>query len=583
MNILKSSNKAVGMMQKSLEKKNQTLINMIIVLIVLGIVFFVLSMVAINRAIVNPIGSFENGLKTFFDYMNHRTSDIDLIPIYHNDEIGNMAKAVNENIKNIQDGMESDRKVIAEIRRVLDKTNSGLYSYKVKSKAHNNDINSIKDLLNDTIDTLQQQLKQITTVLMEYGNANFAYGVDVSGASGTIGSVLLGTRELGNSVSELLATISMTGNKLNNDIGVLTKAASALASSSNQQAASLEETAAALEEITSTIVNSSQNVSKMSHYASSVTSSVADGKELANQTTIAMDEINKEVASINEAITVIDQIAFQTNILSLNAAVEAATAGEAGKGFAVVAQEVRNLASRSAEAANEIKTLVENATTKANNGKVIADKMIDGYSVLNENITKTIDLISDVSTASKEQKQGIQQINDAVTQLDHTAQENASSASDISGLADGIQTLSNRLIDITSYAKYDSKANEQICNVDMMYHLNALKLDHIIFKDTNLEQLGVKNSSWNVTSHHECKLGRWIDEQEKQNKDFSKNQNWTKLKELHKLVHSRVQTSVDQNAQDNDDGVIKEVRNLEKDISEIFWSIQQVKRDNCKS
>jgi methyl-accepting chemotaxis protein len=321
----------------------------------------------------------------------------------------------------------------------------------------------------------------------------------------------------------------------------------------------------------------------MSHYASSVTSSVADGKELANQTTIAMDEINKEVASINEAITVIDQIAFQTNILSLNAAVEAATAGEAGKGFAVVAQEVRNLASRSAEAANEIKTLVENATTKANNGKVIADKMIDGYSVLNENITKTIDLISDVSTASKEQKQGIQQINDAVTQLDHTAQENASSASDISGLADGIQTLSNRLIDITSYAKYDSKANEQICNVDMMYHLNALKLDHIIFKDTNLEQLGVKNSSWNVTSHHECKLGRWIDEQEKQNKDFSKNQNWTKLKELHKLVHSRVQTSVDQNAQDNDDGVIKEVRNLEKDISEIFWSIQQVKRDNCKS
>ncbi|MDF6903130.1 methyl-accepting chemotaxis protein, partial [Escherichia coli] len=90
-----------------------------------------------------------------------------------------------------------------------------------------------------------------------------------------------------------------------------------------------------------------------------------DGELLASKTNKAMDDIDKQVNSINEAISVIDQIAFQTNILSLNAAVEAATAGEAGKGFAVVAQEVRNLASRSAEAAREIKAIVENATNKA--------------------------------------------------------------------------------------------------------------------------------------------------------------------------------------------------------------------------
>ena len=107
---------------------------------------------------------------------------------------------------------------------------------------------------------------------------------------------------------------------------------------------------------------------------------------------------------------VIDQIAFQTNILSLNAAVEAATAGEAGKGFAVVAQEVRNLASRSAEAANEIKALVGTATQKANDGKKISDEMIKGYEELNENITQTISLINDVEAASKEQQTGIEQI-----------------------------------------------------------------------------------------------------------------------------------------------------------------------------
>ncbi len=113
-------------------------------------------------------------------------------------------------------------------------------------------------------------------------------------------------------------------------------------------------------------------------------SSANEGKINANDTVKAMDEINDTVQNINEAISVIDQIAFQTNILSLNAAVEAATEGEAGKGFAVVAQEVRNLASRSAEAAKEIKDLVENATQRANNGKITSSKMIEGFTQLEE-------------------------------------------------------------------------------------------------------------------------------------------------------------------------------------------------------
>ena len=112
----------------------------------------------------------------------------------------------------------------------------------------------------------------------------------------------------------------------------------------------------------------------MAQYAQNVTKIKDIGKELAYKTASSMEEINTQVHAINEAISVIDQIAFQTNILSLNAAVEAATAGEAGKGFAVVAAEVRNLASRSAEAANEIKTIVLNATTKAKEGKEITSK-----------------------------------------------------------------------------------------------------------------------------------------------------------------------------------------------------------------
>ena len=182
----------------------------------------------------------------------------------------------------------------------------------------------------------------------------------------------------------------------------------------------------------------------MASYSNSVTKSAHDGEKLANQTTVAMEEINVQVNSINEAITVIDQIAFQTNILSLNAAVEAATAGEAGKGFAVVAQEVRNLASRSAEAAKEIKTIVENATKKANDGKEIANHMIDGYKELNQNIINTINLIQDIELSSKEQLSGIEQINDAVNSLDKQTQQNAAIASqthDVAVITDEIAKL----------------------------------------------------------------------------------------------------------------------------------------------
>ncbi|WP_371868594.1 methyl-accepting chemotaxis protein [Malaciobacter pacificus] len=184
----------------------------------------------------------------------------------------------------------------------------------------------------------------------------------------------------------------------------------------------------------------------MASLGQTVKESVFSGEELASKTVVSMEEINQKVNSINEAIIVIDQIAFQTNILSLNAAVEAATAGEAGKGFAVVAQEVRNLASRSAEAAREIKNLVEEATSKANDGKIVSSDMIEGYKKLNENISETIHIIEDVSKASNEQMTGIEQINDAVNMLDRVTQENANDSNQIKLIAQEVSKLAHELL-----------------------------------------------------------------------------------------------------------------------------------------
>jgi methyl-accepting chemotaxis protein len=279
-----------------------------------------------------------------------------------------------------------------------------------------------------------------------------------------LGEAANGLNNLANVINEMLVENKANGLTLDKGSNLLLANVDKLNQSSNEAAASLEETAAALEEITANIRNNTQNIAKMASNSTNVTTSVSNGEKLANQTTVAMDEINEQVKSINEAISVIDQIAFQTNILSLNAAVEAATAGEAGKGFAVVAQEVRNLASRSAEAAKEIKTLVENATSKANEGKNIAGNMIKGYKELNQNIQETINLISDIEMSSKEQQTGIEQINSAVNQLDQQTQQNAMVASQTHDIATTTDTIAKLIVSEANekefIGKNDVKAKE---------------------------------------------------------------------------------------------------------------------------
>lgn len=160
-----------------------------------------------------------------------------------------------------------------------------------------------------------------------------------------------------------------------------------------------------------------------------------------------MDEIDEQVTLINNAITVIDQIAFQTNILALNASVEAATAGELGKGFTVVAQEVRNLAARSSQAAKQIKDLVENATIKAKEGRDISDEMINGYNTLNKDIEQTLQLIKEVSFSSLEQEKSIIQINDTISKLEQKTQSNATTSAQVQEIAFSTEKLATNIVE----------------------------------------------------------------------------------------------------------------------------------------
>ncbi len=424
----------------------------IVVLIVLSFVIFV-----ITNSIKEPLQKFQNGLLEFFRFLNQETNESKLIEIDSDDELGIMAKEVNRNILNTNNSIQKDRVVVESAIKCANEAKKGLLNTRIEGTTTNPSLNELKNVINQMLEATESNIKKAMGILSLYTKYDYRTKIDISGLDGDLKALCSDINNLGIAITSMLLENKKMGLVLSSNAENLSSNVEKLTSSANMQAASLEETAAAIEEITANMQNSSQNIVKMTSFANEVSSSVAIGQDLASRTALSMDEINTQTNAIADSITIIDQIAFQTNILSLNAAVEAATAGEAGKGFAVVAAEVRNLASRSAEAAKEIKDLVINATNKANEGKNISNEMIQGYEKLNNNIHNTLSLIKEVSTASKEQFSAMEQINDTVNNLDHVTQQNAASASEANKVAREVSEIAEKVVEHTNEKEFEGK------------------------------------------------------------------------------------------------------------------------------
>ncbi|AXH12589.1 methyl-accepting chemotaxis protein [Halarcobacter bivalviorum] len=453
------------------------------------IAFLMVLFYFIGKNIVNTLKDFEKGLLSFFRYLNNETSSIELLKDTSKDEFAQMAKVVNENITKINEGLKKDTEAVNEALNIVEKAKLGHLNLQITTVPNNPQLVQLSKALNSMIENIKGNIDSISSVLKEFSNYKFVSKVDNKGMEGDIAALINSVNFLTDEISKLLKESLTIGMTLDSSSDQLISNVDKLNISANEAATSLEETAAALEEITSTIINNSENIAKMSNYAQELSLSAKDGQNLANKTTIAMDEINTQVTAINEAIIVIDQIAFQTNILSLNAAVEAATAGEAGKGFAVVAQEVRNLASRSAEAAKEIKDLVENANLKANEGKNISANMISGYDKLLENIDKSTHMINEITSASKEQKSGITQINDAVTQLDQQTQQNAAIATQTHDIALSTDKIAKEIVSDANAKEFLGKNEVNLSSLDNKKEINKeVKVDEKIEEDSDEEE-----------------------------------------------------------------------------------------------
>ncbi|MFA6788141.1 MAG: methyl-accepting chemotaxis protein [Arcobacteraceae bacterium] len=414
--------------------------------IIFGLVVAYTNYSAMKR-IVGGIERIKKYLDDLMDFVFFRSNRITKAQFIKNDDIGFILKELNKYVDKFDTMRKDDMHVLGEVVIALNKVSQGIYTSKIHSNTNNFMINALKKVVNEMLSTTSENMEELVGIVDKYTQQDYRTQMKINPIlKGKMLITMQRINQLGAELNDNAKLNLRNGEHLEKNSITMNQSVENLASKANEQAASLEQTAAALEEITSITKNNTQNASKMASLSKDVKESVILGEKLAHKTATSMDEINEKVESINEAINVIDQIAFQTNILSLNAAVEAATAGEAGKGFAVVAQEVRNLANRSSDAAKEIKNLVENATQKTNEGKKISDEMSQGYDNLNQLISQTIDIIQNVSVASQEQLTGIEQINHAVSMLDKVTQENANEANNVANIANETLQMAQLLV-----------------------------------------------------------------------------------------------------------------------------------------
>jgi methyl-accepting chemotaxis protein len=243
--------------------------------------------------------------------------------------------------------------------------------------------------------------------------------------------------------SEAVATSSSEIAQGNHDLSARTES----------QASALEQTAASMEELSATVKQNADNARQANQLAMNASTVAVRGGDVVTQVVDTMKGINEASRKISDIISVIDGIAFQTNILALNAAVEAARAGEQGRGFAVVASEVRSLAGRSADAAKEIKTLINTSVERVEHGTVLVDQAGSTMTEVVDAIRRVTDIMGEISAASNEQSLGVSQVGEAVTQMDQVTQQNAALVEQMAAAASGLKAQAQDLVQVVAVFK----------------------------------------------------------------------------------------------------------------------------------
>ena len=298
--------------------------------------------------------------------------------------------------------------------------------------------------------SITRPLHQAVGIADEIAHGNLTQSFTISGRDETA-TLLTSLHEMQAKLASIVAGVRQNADSVANASAEIAQGNNDLSARTEQQASALEQTAASMEQLGATVRQNADNAAQANQLAMNANDVANQSGGVVEQMVSTMREIEDSGQRIAAIIGVIDSIAFQTNILALNAAVEAARAGEQGRGFAVVASEVRALAGRSAEAAKEIKTLIDTSVQRVGHGTQLADQAGQSMQEMINAIGRVTDIMAEISAASREQSSGVSQVGEAITQMDRTTQQNAALVEESAAAADNLRSQAVQLVQAMAF------------------------------------------------------------------------------------------------------------------------------------
>lgn len=345
-----------------------------------------------------------------------------------------------------------------EIRSLVEAALAGNFKARGQAESFQHEFRAMVDGLNRLMAITERGLDDLSAVLAALARGDLTQQM-TGDYQGTFARLRDDANQSVQQLEQAVMTIQMAADAIDTAAKEIAAGNHDLSDRTERQAASLEETASSMDEFTGTVKQNAENARQASEMAAQAEKVAIRGGEVVSKVVNTMNDIHASSNRIADITSVIDGIAFQTNILALNAAVEAARAGEQGRGFAVVASEVRNLAQRSAQAAKEIKQLIDESADKVGNGGRLVEDAGKTMTEVVRRVQEVTRIIADISTASREQSVGIEQVSLAVSQMDETTQQNAALVEQAAGAAGSLETQARALVEAVSIFKLSTSAH----------------------------------------------------------------------------------------------------------------------------
>ncbi len=362
-------------------------------------------------------------------------------------------------MNNAQAAMNEMNGIIAQVNEVMGYMSEGQFGHRVTLDARG-ELNVLKERINDSMEQLDNAIKDITRIVVAQSDGDLTQSItaDYEGDLLTLKNAVNRSLE---KLAEIVSQAVQAADIVNNAAEEVSRGAMDLSQRVQEQAAALEQTSATMDEMNSAVQNNTDNAQQAAGLATKVQKEASQGEQVMQETIGAMSAIQESSHKISDIVSLIDGIAFQTNLLALNAAVEAARAGDHGRGFAVVAGEVRALAQKSAEAAKDIKNLIDESVKRIDDGTQLATQSGEVLVGITRSIGEVTEMINQIARASAEQAEGVSQVHTAISDIDGATQQNAALVEQTSAAAESMSEQATELSSNMAFFKTGTSTSQR--------------------------------------------------------------------------------------------------------------------------